>query len=116
MPCRTASQTTLCRQGRERLTLQTEGWSFWQWKGHRCHYISAGEDNNGPIVVLVHGFGAHSYHWRYTVPALARQGEGANEMTATTRRAVCDDFFVLLLVLSSRFGGPSYVCCGAVLS
>ena len=42
--------------------------------GHRCHYISAGEDNDGPIVVLVHGFGAHSYHWRYTVPALARRG------------------------------------------
>ena len=60
--------------GRERLTLRKEGWNFWQWKGHKCHYISAGEDNDGPIVVLVHGFGAHSYHWRYTVPALARQG------------------------------------------
>lgn len=45
-------------QGRERLTLQTEGWSFWQWKGHKCHYISAGEDNDGPIVVLVHGGGS----------------------------------------------------------
>jgi alpha-beta hydrolase superfamily lysophospholipase len=63
-----------CAQGRERLALQTAGWQFWQWKGHKCHYISAGEDNTGPIVVLVHGFGAHSYHWRYTVPALARQG------------------------------------------
>ena len=81
-------ETTLCGQGRERLTLQTEGWSFWQWKGHKCHYISAGEDNDGPIVVLVHGFGAHSYHWRYTVPALARQGEGATEVTTTTRRDV----------------------------
>ena len=53
--------------------MQVDGWSFWQWKGHKCHYISAGEDNTGPIVVLVHGFGAHSYHWRYTVPALAKQ-------------------------------------------
>ena len=61
-------------QGRERLQLQQDGWSFWEWKGHKCNYISAGEGNDGPIVVLVHGFGAHSYHWRYTVPALARQG------------------------------------------
>ena len=60
--------------GVERLALQTEGWSFWEWRGHRCNYISAGETNDGPIVVLVHGFGAHSYHWRYTVPALARRG------------------------------------------
>ena len=61
-------------QGRERLALLEDGWKWWDWKGHRCHYISAGEDNDGPIVVLVHGFGAHSYHWRYTVPALARRG------------------------------------------
>jgi len=61
-------------KGRERLALRDEGWSFWTWRGHRCHYISAGEQNDGPIVVLVHGFGAHSYHWRYTIPALARQG------------------------------------------
>lgn len=60
--------------GVERLALQTDGWSFWEWRGHRCNYISAGETNDGPIVVLVHGFGAHSYHWRYTVPALARRG------------------------------------------
>ena len=25
-------------------------------------------------MVLVHGFGAHSYHWRYSLPALAKQG------------------------------------------
>eukprot|EP00958_Prasinococcus_capsulatus_P019673 scaffold2455_cov387-Prasinococcus_capsulatus_cf.AAC.4 len=33
----------------------------------RCHYIREGQ---GPPVVLVHGFGAHSYHWRYTIAAL----------------------------------------------
>ncbi len=60
--------------GVERLALQTDGWSFWEWRGHMCNYISAGEDNDGPIVVLVHGFGAKIYHWRYPVQALARQG------------------------------------------
>ena len=61
-------------KGVERLQLREDGWKFWRWRDHRCHYISAGEDNDGPIVVLVHGFGAHSYHWRYTIPALARKG------------------------------------------
>ena len=66
--------TELDPRGVERVTLQTEGWSTWTWKGHACNYISAGSTNEGPIVVLVHGFGAHSYHWRYTIPALARRG------------------------------------------
>ena len=66
--------TELDPRGVERVTLQTEGWSTWTWKGHACNYISAGGTNEGPIVVLVHGFGAHSYHWRYTIPALARRG------------------------------------------
>jgi pimeloyl-ACP methyl ester carboxylesterase len=36
--------------------------------GHRVHYLRAG---NGPPVVLVHGLLAHSFSWRFTVPALA---------------------------------------------
>ena len=61
-------------RGRERLQLALDGWRFYEYQGHDCHYISAGESNDGPIVVLVHGFGAHSYHWRYTIPALAKRG------------------------------------------
>ena len=61
-------------RGRERLKLALDGWRFYEYQGHDCHYISAGESNDGPIVVLVHGFGAHSYHWRYTIPALAKRG------------------------------------------
>jgi hypothetical protein len=61
-------------EGVERVKLREEGWKTWNWRGHACNYISAGENNTGPIVTLVHGFGAHSYHWRYTIPALARAG------------------------------------------
>ena len=61
-------------KGIERLVLREEGWERWAWRGHDCHYISAGTNNDGPIVVLVHGFGAHSYHWRYTIPMLTRRG------------------------------------------
>ena len=66
--------TEFDENGVERVTLQKEGWSTWVWKGHACNYISAGTENTGSIIVLVHGFGAHSYHWRYTIPALARRG------------------------------------------
>jgi len=36
--------------------------------GHRVHYLQAG---SGPPLVLVHGLLAHSYSWRFTIPALA---------------------------------------------
>jgi 4,5:9,10-diseco-3-hydroxy-5,9,17-trioxoandrosta-1(10),2-diene-4-oate hydrolase len=36
--------------------------------GRRVHYLRAG---SGPPVVLVHGLLAHSFSWRFTVPALA---------------------------------------------
>lgn len=36
--------------------------------GHRVHYLRAG---SGPPVVLVHGLLAHSFSWRFTIPALA---------------------------------------------
>ena len=64
----------LDESGAERVKLRVEGWKRWTWRGYECNYISAGENNDGPIVTLVHGFGAHSYHWRYTIPALARSG------------------------------------------
>jgi pimeloyl-ACP methyl ester carboxylesterase len=28
----------------------------------------------GPPVLLIHGYGASAYHWRYQIPALAQQG------------------------------------------
>ena len=62
------------RAGIERVRLREDGWNAWTWRGHACNYTLAGEGNDGPIVTLVHGFGAHSYHWRYTIPALARAG------------------------------------------
>jgi len=55
--------------GRERVRRRREGWSFWSWRGYRCHYCRAGDA--GPPVVLIHGFGAHSWHWRYNLLPLA---------------------------------------------
>jgi len=60
------------------LEWKPQGHSFWQWRaspvggpGSRVHYIAAGPEDAPPLV-LVHGFGASWYHWRYNVPELAR--------------------------------------------
>eukprot|EP00241_Pyramimonas_parkeae_P006715 CAMPEP_0114233146 /NCGR_PEP_ID=MMETSP0058-20121206/4999_1 /TAXON_ID=36894 /ORGANISM="Pyramimonas parkeae, CCMP726" /LENGTH=332 /DNA_ID=CAMNT_0001344697 /DNA_START=208 /DNA_END=1206 /DNA_ORIENTATION=- len=40
----------------------------WHWMGHEIHYRKAG---NGPPMILLHGFGAMSGHYRKNVPVLA---------------------------------------------
>ena len=60
--------------------------SFWQWRGHSIRYQQCG--NQGPAVLLIHGFGAnwydtctnkaspttyqHSDHWRKNLPVLGQ--------------------------------------------
>jgi len=65
-----------------RLQYQEDGWQNWVWQPQgelaeegpfNCHYVVAGPEDGTPVV-LVHGFGASSYHWRYQVPALAAAG------------------------------------------
>ncbi|GAB4823102.1 hypothetical protein N2152v2_010148 [Parachlorella kessleri] len=53
-------------RGVQRLALQPEGWNTWKWRGHNVNWLGAGTE--GPPVVLIHGFGASAYHWRYNVP------------------------------------------------
>lgn len=48
-----------------------EGYNTWKWKNHDINYIEMG-DPSKPALVLIHGFGASSYHWRYNIPVLAR--------------------------------------------
>ncbi|KAJ9153337.1 hypothetical protein P3X46_026785 [Hevea brasiliensis] len=44
--------------------------SIWTWKGYSIRYQYSG--NSGPALVLVHGFGANSDHWRKNIPVLAK--------------------------------------------
>jgi len=41
--------------------------------GVRIHYVEQGP-NNGPVVLMVHGFPEVSYSWRHQLPALAAAG------------------------------------------
>ncbi|KAF3441084.1 hypothetical protein FNV43_RR19370 [Rhamnella rubrinervis] len=57
-------------QGVEKLPFKPEGYNFWTWRGHKIHYVVQGE---GSPVVLIHGFGASAFHWRYNIPELAKK-------------------------------------------
>ena len=60
--------------GVERLKLLPQGWNVWKWNGHSINWTVAGTPGTGPAVLLIHGFGASVYHWRYVIPALAKAG------------------------------------------
>ncbi|XP_058179098.1 pheophytinase, chloroplastic [Rhododendron vialii] len=57
-------------KGLERLPFRPEGYDFWMWRGHKIHYVQQGE---GFPIVLIHGFGASAFHWRYNIPELAKK-------------------------------------------
>jgi pimeloyl-ACP methyl ester carboxylesterase len=49
-------------------TLRKPQTHSWQWHGYRIRYQSSG--THGPALVLIHGFGASSDHWRKNLPEL----------------------------------------------
>ncbi|GAV71875.1 Abhydrolase_6 domain-containing protein [Cephalotus follicularis] len=44
--------------------------SMWNWRGYSIRYQCSGD--RGPALLLVHGFGANSDHWRKNIPVLAK--------------------------------------------
>ncbi len=55
---------------------------YWQWRGHSIYYVKAGEkQSQRPPLLLVHGFGASTDHWRKNITGL------------------CDDFEVFAIDL-----------------
>lgn len=72
----TTATTTLALQDfdyltQDRLPWLAEGYSEWEWRGHKINYVQLG-DPDKPALLLIHGFGASVYHFRYNIPALAR--------------------------------------------
>nr|WP_115094573.1 alpha/beta fold hydrolase [Synechococcus sp. UW106] len=44
---------------------------FWTWRSHRIRWSVAGnQDNSELCVLLIHGFGANTLHWRFNQPLL----------------------------------------------
>ncbi|BAT56400.1 Alpha/beta hydrolase fold protein [Nostoc sp. NIES-3756] len=49
---------------------------YWQWRGHKIYYVRAGEKRSQrPPLLLVHGFGASTDHWRKNITGLCNDFE-----------------------------------------
>ena len=49
---------------------------YWQWRGHNVYYVRAGEkQTQRPPLLLVHGFGASTDHWRKNITRLCQDFE-----------------------------------------
>lgn len=55
----------------DRLPWLPDGYNSWDWRGHKINYLEMG-DSSKPALLLIHGFGASAYHFRYNIPELAR--------------------------------------------
>ncbi|RMF20493.1 MAG: alpha/beta fold hydrolase [Cyanobacteria bacterium J083] len=45
--------------------------NYWQWRGYSIYHVQAGKQKNGkPPLLLVHGFGASTDHWRKNIAQL----------------------------------------------
>ena len=76
-----ASTTTLAPSTAAlgKLPWKPEGYNTWLWKSshggdYKINYVDfeTAENKNKPPLLLIHGFGASCYHWRYNIPALAK--------------------------------------------
>ena len=54
-----------------KLPWNKEGYQTWKWNDNEINYIEMG-DSSKPPLLLIHGFGASAYHFRYNIPVLAR--------------------------------------------
>jgi pimeloyl-ACP methyl ester carboxylesterase len=49
---------------------------YWQWREHSIYYIKAGERRaDRPPILLIHGFGASTDHWRKNIEGLSSNFE-----------------------------------------
>ena len=83
-PTPTTTPTTLALQDfdyhkNDRLPWMQDGYNTWEWNGHKINYLEMGgstttttKDKEKPALLLIHGFGASAYHFRYNIPVLAR--------------------------------------------
>jgi pimeloyl-ACP methyl ester carboxylesterase len=57
-------------------TIATIPGHFWQWRQQSIYYVKAGEQRfDRPPLLLIHGFGASTDHWRKNVAGLSQDFE-----------------------------------------
>lgn len=46
--------------------------NYWRWRGQDIYYVQGGENKEKPPLLLVHGFGASTDHWRKNIYQLKK--------------------------------------------
>ncbi|MGL5060174.1 MAG: alpha/beta fold hydrolase [Microcoleus sp.] len=49
--------------------------TYWQWRGHSIYYVRSGDNRKRPPLLLIHGFGASTDHWRKNISGLSQDFE-----------------------------------------
>ncbi len=103
---------------------------YWQWQGYRTHYVQAGAV--GPRLLLIHGFGASTDHWRKNMAELSQDhqvwaidllGFGRSQKPALTYtgelwrdqlKAFCQEVIQAPVVIAGNSLGGYAALCFAV--
>jgi pimeloyl-ACP methyl ester carboxylesterase len=57
-------------------TIAAAAGNYWQWRGYSIYYVRSGaKRDNSPPLLLVHGFGASTDHWRKNIEELQEEFE-----------------------------------------
>jgi pimeloyl-ACP methyl ester carboxylesterase len=48
---------------------------YWSWRGYQIYYVQAGTRTEKPPLLLVHGFGASTDHWKQNIAGLQAEFE-----------------------------------------
>jgi pimeloyl-ACP methyl ester carboxylesterase len=49
--------------------------NYWLWRSQKIYYVNAGHNSQLPPLLLVHGFGASTDHWRKNIAELSQEFE-----------------------------------------
>ncbi|NEO74426.1 alpha/beta fold hydrolase [Moorena sp. SIO3H5] len=107
--------------------------TYWQWRGESIYYVQAGEKPSGyPPLLLIHGFGASTDHWRKNIAQLSqdfevwaidllgfgRSGKPDGEYSGNLWRDQLDDFITEVIgqpvvLAGNSLGGYAALCVAA---
>jgi pimeloyl-ACP methyl ester carboxylesterase len=57
------------------LTSPPAAGQYWSWRGYQIYYVQAGTRSEKPPLLLVHGFGASTDHWKKNIAGLQTEFE-----------------------------------------
>ncbi|MGA7953586.1 MAG: alpha/beta fold hydrolase [Gloeobacterales cyanobacterium] len=107
--------------------------TYWQWRGQSIYYVRAGERHpQRPPILLIHGFGASTDHWRKNIAELqedfevwaidmlgfGRSAKPAWEYSGDLWRDQLHDFITEMIghptvLVGNSLGGYSALCVAA---